>query len=110
MLLGSWDTVKAKLEEAVYDTNGEYRPDIASVLSRRFSYYVNAWLDSKEETPIKKVIDRLLDLIRYKDKEEKYPRLFTEDMFYHMITVITSEHKGQTNHLMREADIVKLIN
>lgn len=109
MLTGSWETVKPKLEEAVYDNNKEYRPDIASLLARRFSYYVNAWLDSKEETPIAKVKERILDFIRYNDKGP-YPCLFTEDMFYHMITIITSDHKAQTNKLLYEPDIVAKIN
>ena len=110
MLTGSWETVCPKLEEALYDSNNEYRPDIASLLARRFAYYVNAWLDSPEETPIAKVKERLLDFIRYDSKNANHHFLFNEDMFYHMITIITSEHKAQTNKLLYEPDIVAKIN
>ena len=110
MLLGAWDTVRPKLEEALYDQDGTYRPDIASLLERRFAYHVNAWLDSDGETPISKVKERVLDFIKYDKTGNSHPRLFTEDMFYHMITTITSDHKAQTNKLLYEPEITKKIN
>ena len=106
MLLGGWDTVRTKLESTLYDSNEDYRADIASVLERRFSNYVHVWLDSDEDTPIKIVKDRILDFIR---NEKTGKRLFNEDLFYHMIKTITSSHKGQTGKLMFEPEIAAKI-
>ena len=107
MLLGSWDTIQKKMEDTLYDSNGQYRPDIASLLERRFSNYVNAWLDSADKTPIKKVQDRILDFIA---NDAAGKKLFTKDQFYHMIKTITSDHKKQTNQLLFEPKIAKLLN
>lgn len=108
MLLGGWDKVKSTLESTVYDSDGKYRPDIASILERRFANFVNSWLDSKEETPISKVKDRMIDMIDNEDKGGK--RLFNKDLLYHMIKTITSEHKNQTNKLMFEPKIATIIS
>ena len=103
ILLGSWSTVKDKLEATLYDTNGGYRPDLASLLERRFSNFVGAWLDSKEQTPIAKVKDRILDFM------DNQNRLFTQDLFFHMVKTITAKHKNQTNKLLFEPRIAKLL-
>lgn len=104
MLLGSWTTVKEKMCDAIYTSDGEVRPAVATILGRRFANYVNAWLDSDEQTPIKTVKDRLLEFIR-SDKQ-----FFTEDIYYHMIQTITKEHKAQTNKLLFEPEIAAKIN
>ena len=103
ILLGNWSTVKDKLEATLYDTNGSYRPDLASLLERRFSNFVGAWLDSKEQTPIAKVKDRILDFM------DNQNRLFTQDLFFHMVKTITAKHKNQTNKLLFEPRIAKLL-
>ncbi len=103
ILLESWSTVKDKLEATLYDTNGSYRPDLASLLERRFSNFVGAWLDSKEQTPIAKVKDRILDFM------DNQNRLFTQDLFFHMVKTITAKHKNQTNKLLFEPRIAKLL-
>ena len=108
MLLGSWDRIKGILESSLYDSNGEYRPDIASLLERRFSNYVSAWLGSDEKTPISKVKDRILEFIETEEKGGK--RLFNRDLFYHMIKTITAEHKSQTNKLLFEPKIAKILS
>lgn len=107
MLNGTWTEVKDILTSTLYDGNGQYRPDIASLLERRFAGFVNAWLDSNDKTPIQKVIDRILDFINNEDKTGQ--RLFTKDMFYHMIKTITSEHRNQTNKLLYEPKIARII-
>lgn len=107
MLLGGWDTIKTKLEDTLYDSNGQYRPDIASLLERRFANYVDAWLDSKDKTPIAKVKDRIVDFLENQNKGGKM--LFNKDLFYHMIKTITSSHKNQTNQLLFDARIAKII-
>ena len=107
MLLGGWDRVKGILEASIYDADGQFRPDIASLLERRFSNYVSAWLDSPEQTPIAKVKDRILDFMENEEKGGK--RLFNKDLMYHMIKSITSDHKNQTNKLLYEPKIAKVL-
>ena len=107
MLLGAWDRVKGILESALYDSNDQYRPDIASILERRFSNFVSAWLESDDKTPIAKVKDRILEFMENEEKGGK--RLFSQDLFYHMIKSITSDHKKQTNKLLFEPKIAKML-
>lgn len=107
MLLKKWDDMKVTLESTLYDQNGQYRPDIASLLERRFSNYVHAWLDLEEATPISKVTERVLDFMEAEEKGGK--RLFNQDLLYHMLKTITSEHKNQTNKLLREPRIAKVL-
>lgn len=108
MLLGSWDKVKQTLEDTIYDGGTNYRPDLATLLERRFTNFVSAWLDSDEKTPIAKVKDRILEFIESPDKGGK--TLFNPDLFIHMIKNITSEHKSQTNKLLFEPKIAKIIS
>lgn len=109
MLEQSWDTVKSKLESTLFDADGTYRPDIASLLERRFSNYINAWLDSDQKTPISKVKDRILEFMDYRNPNTN-DCFFNADMFYHMIKTITSEHRKQTNALLYEPKIAKVIS
>lgn len=108
MLLGAWDKVKSQMESVVYDSDGQYRPDVASLLERRFSNFVPAWLDSEEKTPISTVRDRILDFIETEEKGGK--RLFSKDLLYHLIKSVTSSNKGQTNKLLNEPAIVAQLN
>lgn len=107
MLLGAWSTVKDTLEKTVYDGN-TYRADIASLLERRFTNYVNVWLDGDGKTPIKTVQDRILNFIDNQKNGGKI--LFSKDLFYHMVKEITSDHKSQTNKLLFEPKIAKMIS
>ena len=107
MLLGSWDRVKGILEDTLYDANGEFRPDLSSLLERRFTNYVNAWLESDEKTPIATVQQRILDFMDNVENGGK--KLFNKDLFYHMIKSITSDHKKQTNKLLYDPKIAKVI-
>ena len=103
VLLDKWDDVKAKLEDTVYDANGQYRPDLASIIERRFVNYVSLWLESDEETPINKVIKRIVDFI------DNTRMIFNSDLMIHMIRTITSDHKRQTQKLLYEPKIAKLV-
>lgn len=111
MLLDGWDTARAKIEKCVYDDLSDpnsYRAEIASLLERRFVNYVNAWLDSDAKTPIKTVVDRILNFI---DTTEKGGlQLFNQDLFFHMIKSITAEHRNQTNKLLFEPKIAKILS
>lgn len=108
MLLGEWSKVRDTMEKTLYDSNGQYRPDIASLLERRFVNFVDAWLASKETTPIAKVKDRILDFIRNEEKGGKL--LFNRDLYYHMVKNITSGHRNQTNKLLFEPEIAGILS
>lgn len=96
MLLNKWDTIKDKLIEQL-NKDGKYNTGVASILERRFTNYVVAWLDSEGQTPINVVKDRILDFIRND--------IFKEDLYYHMIKTITNTHKAQTGKLLYEPEI-----
>ena len=107
MLHGKWDEVQPKLKALLFDSNGQPRPDISTLLERRFTNYVAAWLDSKDKSPISVVKDRIVDFI---DSAEKGVMLFNKDSLYHMIKTITSDHKNQTNKLLFEPKIAKILS
>jgi hypothetical protein len=107
MLNGDWKDVKEKLEKTIYDSDGSPRPDISTLLERRFSNYVGAWLSSDATTPIKKVEDRIVNFIE--NEEKGGLALFSQDSLYHMIKTITSNNKRQTNKLMFNPKIAKVI-
>lgn len=102
VLHGKWDDVKKKLEETVYDGNGQFRPDLASLIERRFVNYVSRWLDSDKDTPINKVKDRILDFI------DNPKPIFNNDLMIHMVKNIIANHKRQTSKLMYEPKIARL--
>ena len=102
ILLDKWEDVQKKLEETVYDANGQYRPDLASLLERRFVNYVSLWLESDKDTPIDKVKKRILDFIN------NPKTLFSPDLMIHMVKTITSDHKRQTGKLLYEPQIARL--
>ena len=109
MLLGEWSEVKGILDQTLYDqSTGQYRPDIASLLERRFVSYVDAWLESPDKTPIEKVKKRIIDFLHVDQNGGR--RFFTKDQFYHMIKTITSEHRRQTSQLLYEPEIAKIIS
>ncbi len=108
MLLGDWKGVQGKLEAVLYDSGETYRADIASLLERRFSNYVGTWLSSDGQTPIVKVKDRLTDFIDAEPNGGK--RLFTKDMFYHMVKTITSKNRNQTNRLCCDPKIMGMLS
>lgn len=108
MLLDKWDEVKEKLEKTLYDEDGHYRPDIASLLERRFCNYVSVWLDSKEETPISKLKDRIIDFMDNEENGGK--KIFNPDLYYHMLSTITADHKKQTNKLLYEPRLARILS
>lgn len=107
VLLGQWETVKDKLEKTLYDGD-QYRPDIASIISRRFVNYVSMWLGSEEAHPIATVKNRILDFIDNPEKGGK--TLFTKDLLYYIVKTITSSHKSQTGKLLFEPKIAAEIS
>ena len=104
VLTGKWDEVQPKLMNTIYDGNGQYRSDLSSLIERRFVNYVSLWLESGENTPIDKVVKRILDFIHNPQP------LFNNDLMIHMVKTITSDHKRQTCKLLMEPEIAKLLN
>ena len=104
ILLDKWEDIQKKLEETVYDSNGQYRPDLASLIERRFVNYVSLWLESDDNTPIDKVKKRILDFLH------NPMTIFSPDLMLHMVKTITSDHKRQTGKLITEPEIAKLMN
>ena len=93
LLLKKWDTIADKLNEQIYK-DGRYDTAVASLIERRFTNYVIAWLDSDGEHPIAVLKDRIVEFIKH--------NIFKQDMYYHMIQSITKVHKAQTGKLMFE--------
>ena len=112
ILKGKWDEVEAKLHRTLYgpdDTDYDlsaYRPDIATVLSKRFANYVGMWLMSDEKTPIKVVQDRLVNFI---DAFNNGRMFFNKELLYNMLKTITSDNRNQTNKLLYEPKIAKIL-
>lgn len=105
MLLGKWEDVKTKLNDLLYDKSSkQYRPDIASLLERRFANYVCTWLSSEQKTPISTVVSRIVNFI------DSDIMLFNKDLFFHMIKTITGQNKNQTNKLLFEPKIAQMIS
>lgn len=107
LLNGKWEELQPLLTETLYDSDGKYRPDVASILERRFSNYVLAWLKNDEKTPIKKVESRIMDFMHAAQNTGK--AFFSADMVFHMLKTITSEKKGQTNHLLYNPEIMQIL-
>lgn len=102
LLESKWETVMPKLLEQLY-TDGNYNASIAAIMERRLTNYILAWLDSDKPTPIAMVKERILDFIRCPQT------IFTEDMYYHMVSAITQVHKAQTQKLLYEPEIMKKV-
>jgi len=109
VLNDKWDVLQPKLMSTVYDSTGEWRPDIAQVIEKRFTNYVNAWLDSPADTPIKKVIDRIVNFIK-EPETNGGKQIFNYELLYHMVKSITADHKNQTFKIMYDPTIAATIN
>lgn len=101
LLTGKWETIKDKLYEQTHK-DGQLDTGVASLIARRFTNYVIAWLDSDEKTPFKVVEDRIVDFIEN--------NVFTEDIYYSMVQRLLKVHKTQTSKLLQNPKInVKVI-
>ena len=92
MLMQSWDTVKAKMENCVY-TNGAYRPEIASILTTRLLNYSLLYL-SQKGAKFDVVEQRILDIVDY-DKT-----LFTEDLLFVLVKNLVNKYTAKMRKLM----------
>ena len=92
MLLQSWNTVKDKIKKCVYD-DGEYRPEIASVLATRLLNYSMVYFGTKG-CKSSVVQDRLLDIINSEDK------LFSEDLIFNVVKNLATKYSAKMNKVL----------
>lgn len=115
MLEGKTETVLKELTNCIYDKttddNGDvsyvYRPDIASLLSKRFINYVNANLKTPAKIKSAVVRDRIIDFIKTRDTDK---RLFTEDLLVRMVRDIVKANPKASTTILMNTEIAKLMN
>lgn len=94
-----WNFVKSTLEEQLYD-NGNYRADLASIITTRFINYSLNYLKDKGVN-INIITDRIINLVN----NEKL--LLTEDLLFNLIKVLTKEYPNKLNKLLLNPKIVQ---
>lgn len=102
ILLKSWDSVKVQVKNCVYDSNGDYRPDVASILhTRLLNYSIYYFKQPKAKTEV--VVDRLIEFIDASDDK----MLFSEDFLFNIIKTLVKEFPTRTNKFMLNSKIRK---
>ena len=100
LLTGDWKEVSEEIKQCVHDSSGNYRPDIASVLSTRLLNYTSYYFDQKgsKSDPVQK---RLLEII---DSPEM---LFSEDLIYNTIKQLATNYPSRMNKVIIHPKIRK---
>lgn len=93
-----WDTLEPKMKNCVYD-NGQFRPEIASVLTIRFMNYVLHLFGTKGGIKESVVYDRILEIV------ENDEMLFSEDLIFHLVKNLVTKYPGRTGKLLMNAKI-----
>ena len=93
-----WDTLEPKMKNCVYD-NGQFRPEIASVLTIRFMNYVLHLFGTKGGIKESVVYDRILEIV------ENDETLFSEDLIFHLVKSLVTKYPGRTGKLLMNAKI-----
>ena len=93
-----WDTLEPKMKNCVYD-NGQFRPEIASVLTIRFMNYVLHLFGTKGGIKESIVYDRILEIV------ENDEMLFSEDLIFHLVKSLVTKYPGRTGKLLMNAKI-----
>ena len=93
-----WDTLEPKMKNCVYD-NGQFRPEIASVLTIRFMNYVLHLFGTKGGIKESVVYDRILEIV------ENDEMLFSEDLIFHLVKSLVTKYPGRTGKLLMNAKI-----
>ena len=96
ILLKDWNTVKSQIKSSVYDANGNYRPDVASILhTRLLNYSIYYFEQTGAKTEV--VQDRLLKLMEANDNGEM---LFSSDFMFDIIKTLIKMFPTRTNKFM----------
>lgn len=100
LLTGEWSEVSEEIKKCVYDNSGNFRPDIASVLSTRLLNYTSWYFDQKgsKSDPVQK---RLLEIIDSKEM------LFSEDLIYNVIKQLATNYANRMNKVIVHPKIRK---
>lgn len=93
MLLKSWETVEPKIYNCVYDSDGRFKTEVASLLSTRLLNYILAYFESKNSKQ-NVVQDRLLDIV------ENDRKIMSEDQLFYIVKTVISKYPGKTNKLL----------
>ena len=96
ILKKDWDYVRKSLHDVLYQ-NGNYRADIASVLTIRFINYVDRYFKSKDDDDKKKselVSNRVIELVMDSDK------LLTEDLILKLIKTLFKQNPIRFSKLL----------
>ena len=93
-----WDTLEPKMKNCVYD-NGQFRPEIASVLTIRFMNYVLHLFGTKGGIKERVASDRILEM------GENEEMLFSEDLIFHLVKSLVTKYPGRTGKLLMNAKI-----
>lgn len=103
LLLKPWDSIKDKLIECVYTSNGTYRPDVAAILHTRLLNYSAYYFEqAKAKTDV--VQDRLLKLIECNDNPDE-KMIFSEDFLFDIIRNLIKKFPNRTNKFMLNTKI-----
>ena len=98
MLMTGWDTLKLQLTNCLYD-GGNYRADIANVLSTRFLNYVEFYFE-QPNCKSDVVIKRMLDFI------DSDVVLLSEDLIFHLVKNLTTKYPQRTNKLLMNSKVI----
>lgn len=88
-----WDTLEPKMKNCVYD-NGNFRPEIASILTIRFMNYVLYLFGTKGAIKENVVYDRILEIVNNDEM------LFSEDLIFHLVKSLITKYPGRTGKLL----------
>lgn len=93
MLTGKWDTIQPKIENAVYDNQGNYKPAVAAILQTRLLNYSMFYFEQKGSNS-DLVYNRLLEILNAPKM------LFSEDIVFNIIKTLCTKYKSRTNKWM----------
>lgn len=104
MLLKPWSTIKTQIKNCVYDSDNNYRPDVASILhTRLLNYSIYYFNQPGAKTDV--VQDRLLELIDAPDEVDAKGnkigvKLLSEDFLFDIIRTLMKLFPSRTNKFM----------
>ena len=93
-----WETLEPKMRECVYD-NGNFRPDIASILTIRLMNYILYLFSIKGAIKENVIYDRILEIVNNDEM------LFSEDLIFHLVKTLITKYPGRTGKLLMNATI-----
>ena len=93
-----WETLEPKMRECIYD-NGNFRPDIASILTIRLMNYILYLFSIKGAIKENVIYDRILEIVNNDEM------LFSEDLIFHLVKTLITKYPGRTGKLLMNATI-----